>query len=78
MLGYPMGLVSQKRQFAICRGGCIARIRDFYAGQAKDFLIDAAVFPGNSGGPVVAAWRAQSRLIGIVRAYVDAINLWSS
>ena len=74
MLGYPLGLVSEKRQFAICRAGCIARIRDFYAGEAKDFLIDAAAFPGNSGGPVVARLPMYSglviSLVGIVHAYV--------
>jgi S1-C subfamily serine protease len=74
VLGYPLGLVSDKRQFAICRGGCIARIRDLYAGETKDFLIDAGVFPGNSGGPVVARLPMYSglvvSLIGIVHGYV--------
>jgi S1-C subfamily serine protease len=67
VLGYPLELVSEKRQFAICRAGCIARIRDFYAGQTKDFLIDAAAFPGNSGGPVLAPLPMYSGLvIGLV------------
>lgn len=63
VLGYPLELVSEKRQFAICRAGCIARIRDFYAGQTKDFLIDAPAFPGNSGGPVVARLPIYSGLV---------------
>lgn len=67
VLGYPLELVSEKRQFAICRAGCIARIRDFYAWQTKDFLIDAAAFPGNSGGPVLAHLPMYSGLvIGLV------------
>ena len=53
VLGYPMGLVDSSWQSAICRQGCIARIRDVIAASKGDFLIDAPVFPGNSGGPVV-------------------------
>lgn len=74
VLGYPLGLVSEQGQFAICRGGCIARIRDFYAGQSSDFLIDAAAFRGNSGGPVLATLPMYSglvvALVGIVYSNV--------
>lgn len=80
VLGYPMGLVNQKRQYAICRSGSIARIRDFFGSQNSTVLLDAPVFPGNSGGPVVLkpevaglAGRkvyTTSRLIGLVSSYV--------
>ncbi len=80
VLGFPLGLVSDDRNYVIARHGIIARIRDTLAGASKNFLIDAVIFPGNSGGPVVtrpevaaiqgtksvnAAW-----LLGIVSAYV--------
>lgn len=48
VLGFPMGLVDAARQYVICRGGVLARVRDYLDGTAKDFLCDATVFPGNS------------------------------
>jgi hypothetical protein len=53
LLGFPMGLVGQGRNVVVVRQGSIARIRDCLESRSKDFLIDCAVFPGNSGGPVV-------------------------
>ena len=53
VLGYPMGIMSRGLQRAVCRSGCMARIRDFYDDQSQPFLIDAQVFPGNSGGLVI-------------------------
>lgn len=80
VLGFPMGLVGGERNFVISRQGAIARIRDFLAGVGNTFLIDALIFPGNSGGPVVSKVeltfiegtknQKQSYLIGVVRAYV--------
>lgn len=78
-LGFPMELVGGERNFVIVRGGVIARIRDTLAGSSKEFLVDAFVFPGNSGGPVIikpdfmAIEGTKSLnaayLIGIVRGY---------
>ena len=80
VLGFPMGLVDAARQYVICRGGVLARVRDFLAEQAQDFLVDATVFPGNSGGPVILCPSAlaiqgtkavsKSALIGVVKSYV--------
>lgn len=80
ILGFPMGLVSPERQYVICRGGYIARIRDFLEEKASDFLVDSMVFPGNSGGPVIVCPTAlamtgsspttRADLIGIVKSYV--------
>jgi S1-C subfamily serine protease len=80
VLGFPMGLVDKVRQYVICRAGCIARIRDLLEGTTKDFMVDATVFPGNSGGPVifqpeVAAITGttaitKADLIGVVKSYV--------
>src|SRR5205814_3445547 len=79
-LGFPMGLVGGERNFVIVRQGAIARIRDALAGTTKEFLIDAAIFPGNSGGPVVTrpelasiqGTKAQNAayLVGLVKAYI--------
>ena len=52
VLGFPMGLAGEKRNYAIVRQGVIARIRDWLGGHSPTILIDATVFPGNSGGPV--------------------------
>ncbi len=49
VLSYPMGIVDPKRPYPIARLGSIARIREALAGRSKNFLVDAFVFPGNSG-----------------------------
>lgn len=79
-LGYPMGLVGKTRQYVILRSGVIARIHDMLDGYSTDFIIDAPVFPGNSGGPVVirpefthmegTSNQIKSCLIGLVKAYI--------
>jgi len=80
LLGFPMELIGQERRYVICRTGCIARIQDMHEGLSDQFLIDAMVFPGNSGGPVISKPQLsslqntqkveRSKLMGIVRAYV--------
>lgn len=80
LLGYPLGLIGGNRQYAICRTGCIARIQDLYEGSNITLLIDAFVFPGNSGGPVlkqpelisIKGTKNNPRclLIGLVSSYV--------
>lgn len=85
VLGFPMGLVAPSRQYVICRGGVIARIRDYLEGKTTDFLVDATVFPGNSGGPVILCPSAlaihgtktidKADLIGVVKTYVPYSDL---
>ena len=80
VFGFPMGLVGGERNAVIVRSGSIARIRDALAKTNQEYLIDAFVFPGNSGGPVVSkpevvaiqGTKSQSAayLIGIVKSYV--------
>jgi S1-C subfamily serine protease len=79
ILGFPMGMVGDRRASVIVRSGTIARLKDMLAG-ATDFLVDAQVFPGNSGSPVVSrpevvsiqgtSHSGKAMLIGIVRSYV--------
>ena len=53
VLGFPLGLAGEERNFAIARQGIFARVQDWLRGDSNTFLIDSTVFPGNSGGPVV-------------------------
>jgi S1-C subfamily serine protease len=81
VLGFPMGLVEGgERNFAIVKGGTVARISDCLAGVGNSFLIDSLIFPGNSGGPVVnrpemgsvQGTKVQSAayLIGMIEGYI--------
>ena len=77
-LGFPLGLAGHDRNYPIARQGIVARIQDWYDGQSDSFLIDASIFPGNSGGPVIAKptmysygqTRAHPKLIGVVSGYL--------
>ena len=80
VLGFPMGLVSLDRQHVILRNGAIARIRDLFENRSTDFIVDALVFPGNSGGPVVVKpeiisiegtkSNPNAGLIGVIKSYI--------
>jgi S1-C subfamily serine protease len=80
VLGFPMGIASKLRHYVIARSGCIARIQPALTGDDNDFLIDAMIFPGNSGGPVIykpeiisiggTSSVTKPGLIGIVAGYL--------
>ncbi|WP_099240677.1 S1 family peptidase [Synechococcus sp. BDU 130192] len=80
VLGFPLGIVGPQKNHVIARFGAISRIRDLFDGQMGPFLIDASIFPGNSGGPVIIKPEAmaitgtvsvkRAALIGIVKSYV--------
>ena len=53
VLGFPLGEAGEERNYAVVRQGIVARIQDWLKGNAQTFLIDASIFPGNSGGPVL-------------------------
>lgn len=80
VLGFPMGDVGKDRNYVVSRQGCLARIRDVLSGTTKHMLIDATIFPGNSGGPVTTKpesmaitgtiSQTSANLIGIVAGYL--------
>ena len=80
VLGFPMGMSGVERNYVIARCGMIARFDDEILTTSRTFLIDAAVFPGNSGGPVIVKPNSdslaghrpidQAYLIGMVRSYL--------
>ena len=82
-LGFPLGLAGHDRNYPIARQGIVARIQDWYDGQSDDFLIDASIFPGNGGGPVIAKPtmysygknRAHPKLIGVVSGYLTHADI---
>jgi V8-like Glu-specific endopeptidase len=51
-LGYPLGLAANQAGFPILRSGRVASYPLAPSAEFPTFLLDFAVFPGNSGGPV--------------------------
>jgi len=74
-----MGFAGAQRNYVIVRQGAIARIGEMLDNASKSFMIDAFVFPGNSGGPVILKPELASitgtknqnaaHLIGLVLSY---------
>jgi S1-C subfamily serine protease len=63
-LGFPRGLAANQAGFPILRSG---RVASFPIAPAKifpTFLLDFAVFPGNSGGPVFMSDQSHRRMGG--------------
>jgi hypothetical protein len=79
VLGFPMNLAGIQRNYVIVRQGCIARISDMLDSASPTYLVDAFVFPGNSGSPVILKPEAmaitgtqsqpRSFLIGMITSY---------
>jgi hypothetical protein len=83
VFGFPQSLgIPTRPQFdshrPLLRGGIVAGT--FPA--RKTFVVDAAVYPGNSGGPVVAvideAFTRRFFLVGIVTEFVPAVEIWKN
>jgi len=53
VLGFPMGLTGEQKNYVIVREGIIARLTEMIDKVSSKFMIDSFVFPGNSGGQVV-------------------------
>jgi len=80
VLGFPVGLRSMTHRFPIARTGIIARR------QEQDLIVEAFVFPGNSGSPVIyvpslriagtngltitSPLVPEERLVGVVTSYI--------
>jgi Trypsin-like peptidase domain len=86
VLGFPvLNLPQTPRNYVIVRQGCIARITDMLDGDSPTYLVDAFIFPGNSGSPVVlkpdltsivdTSQQRTAYLIGIVSAYQPYIDV---
>lgn len=78
ILGFPMGDVGVNQNYVIVRHGTIARIQDTLHDLTADFTMDALIFPGNSGGPVLTRPEVMIAegmspqgcyLLGIVKSY---------
>ena len=79
-MGFPLGEAGDERNYVIVRQGIIARVKHWLKGNARTFLIDASIFPGNSGGPVllkpestsIQGTKSNDRcvLIGMVSSYL--------
>ena len=80
LLGFPLGLAGDDRNYVIARQGAIARFEWPSADDVKAILVDASIFPGSSGSPVVTRPESVSIkdtqsfmrccLIGIVESYL--------
>lgn len=85
--GFPMGNIghNEARKYVMVRSGCISRIQEMLDGYSKDFIVDALIFPGNSGGPVVlrpeiAAINGtvpitETRLIGVIKQNISYLDV---
>jgi hypothetical protein len=79
VLGFPMNLAGVQRNHVIARQGIIARVSEMVDRASQTFMIDASVFPGNSGGPVILKPEAmaiegtkhqpRAVLVGMVTSY---------
>lgn len=86
-LGFPMNLVGDITKAPICRLGCISRIEDAFLNNdgIQKYLVDAPVFPGNSGGPIISRpeivsiegteSNSKANLIGILSSYIPYRNI---
>ena len=80
VLGFPLGEAGEERNYTVVRQGILARVQDWLKGNAHSYLVDASIFPGNSGGPVlikpeIAAIQGTKSnntcaLIGMVSSYL--------
>lgn len=75
-IGFPIGFQHDIKNWPAVRQGVIAQIQPYIRGTTPFFLIDASIFGGNSGSPVVTKPQAvniqgttklfENRLVGMV------------
>ena len=79
VVGFPVGFQNDVKNWPAVRQGVVAQIQPYLRGAAQFFLVDASVFGGNSGGPVVTKpqpmgikgtrWLESNKLIGMVSGH---------
>jgi len=84
VLGFPLGLAGKAQNFPCAKWGAISRIDKEVMKKDKSFWIDSAIFPGNSGGPVLLRPSihsltgtpvvSQIYLLGVIRGYIPYIE----
>ena len=85
-LGFPMGMAGIERNFVVAKQGIIARLESTQDPKlTKEYLVDALIFPGNSGGPVVTRFEvaaisgtkavSRSCLLGVVYQFIPYIDV---
>jgi hypothetical protein len=81
VLGFPVGIAGVERNFVVAKQGIIARLTATQDPKlTREYLIDAMIFPGNSGGPVVTRFEVsaiagtkavtRSYLLGMVYQFI--------
>lgn len=87
ILGFPIGVLTDQlfganRNYPVLRRGVIAWVRPALESLTPDFLVDALIFPGNSGGPVMRQCPPPTPtdvcLIGMVKGYLPYSDSASS
>ena len=54
LIGYPLGIGQQQRNWPLVRQGILAQCRPYLQEDGKLILIDGAVWEGSSGSPVIS------------------------
>ncbi|OAV63383.1 hypothetical protein Barb6XT_03167 [Bacteroidales bacterium Barb6XT] len=78
ILGFPYGFIGAGyKKYVILKNGVVSRIQDLFEEKSIDFLVDAFIFPGNSGSPVILRPKSghktksnsQYKLIGVAKGH---------
>lgn len=65
-IGYPENRFDVTHNLPLLRKGCIASAPNVDFNGEKQFLIDAHVFQGSSGSPVLAAVDGEYKIVGVI------------
>ena len=80
VIGFPLGLSGNIQNYPCAKYGILSRLDNELVKNDKSFLVDASIFPGNSGGPVVlkptntaltgTTAVTNTHLLGVVKGYL--------
>lgn len=65
-IGYPENRFDVAHNLPLVRKGCIASAPNVDFNGEKQFLIDAQVFQGSSGSPVLASVNGEYKIVGVI------------